>query len=203
MNGEHRVGRVIARPFEGEPGAFVRREGRRDYAAPPPGRSYLEELQDAGVAVHAVGKIRDLFAGVGIDAKHEAATNAKGIDATTRLLDELETGLIFVNLVDTDQVYGHRKDVDGFHAALREIDTALAGWLGQLREDDLLILTADHGVDPDAPHTDHTREYAPLLAVFEGHGGRRHDGPLADVGASVTRWLSGRDVPELPGAPFV
>jgi phosphopentomutase len=93
--------------------------------------------------------------------------------------------------------------VDGFHAALREIDTALAGWLGQLREDDLLILTADHGVDPDAPHTDHTREYAPLLAVFEGHGGRRHDGPLADVGASVTRWLSGRDVPELPGAPFV
>ncbi|MEA2403000.1 MAG: phosphopentomutase [Thermoleophilaceae bacterium] len=203
MNGEHRVGRVIARPFEGEPGAFVRREGRRDYAAPPPGRSYLEELQDAGVAVHAVGKIRDLFAGVGIDAKHEAATNAKGIDATTRLLDELETGLIFVNLVDTDQVYGHRKDVDGFHAALREIDTALAGWLGQLREDDLLILTADHGVDPDAPHTDHTREYAPLLAVFEGHGGHRHDGPLADVGASVTRWLSGRDVPELPGAPFV
>jgi phosphopentomutase len=203
MNGEHRVGRVIARPFEGEPGAFVRREGRRDYAAPPPGRSYLEELQDAGVAVHAVGKIRDLFAGVGIDVKHEAATNAKGIDATTRLLDELETGLIFVNLVDTDQVYGHRKDVDGFHAALREIDTALAGWLGQLREDDLLILTADHGVDPDAPHTDHTREYAPLLAVFEGHGGRRHDGPLADVGASVTRWLSGRDVPELPGAPFV
>jgi phosphopentomutase len=203
MNGEHRVGRVIARPFEGEPGAFVRREGRRDYAAPPPGRSYLEELQDAGVAVHAVGKIRDLFAGVGIDVKHEAATNAKGIDATTRLLDELETGLIFVNLVDTDQVYGHRKDVDGFHAALREIDTALAGWLGQLRADDLLILTADHGVDPDAPHTDHTREYAPLLAVFEGHGGRRHDGPLADVGASVTRWLSGRDVPELPGAPFV
>ncbi|MEA2454313.1 MAG: phosphopentomutase [Thermoleophilaceae bacterium] len=203
MNGEHRVGRVIARPFEGEPGAFVRREGRRDYAAPPPGRSYLEELQDAGVAVHAVGKIRDLFAGVGIDVKHEAATNAKGIDATTRLLDELETGLIFVNLVDTDQVYGHRKDVDGFHAALQEIDTALAGWLGQLRADDLLILTADHGVDPDAPHTDHTREYAPLLAVFEGHGGRRHDGPLADVGASVTRWLSGRDVPELPGAPFV
>jgi phosphopentomutase len=203
MDGDHRVGRVIARPFEGEPGAFVRREGRRDYAAPPPGRSYLEELQDAGVPVHGVGKIRDLFAGVGIDVKHEAGTNAKGIAATTRLLTELDHGLIFVNLVDTDQVYGHRKDVEGFHAALREIDAALTGWLDQLGPDDLLVLTADHGVDPDAPHTDHTREYAPLLAVFEGHGGRRHDGPLADVGASVLRWLADRDAPDLPGEPFV
>jgi phosphopentomutase len=203
MEGEHRVGRVIARPFEGVPGAFVRRAGRRDYAAPPPGRSYLEELQDAGVPVHGVGKIRDLFAGVGIDVKHEAGTNATGIAATTRLLRELDTGLIFVNLVDTDQVYGHRHDVEGFHDALKLIDAAVGGWLELLRPDDLLILTADHGVDPDAPHTDHTREYAPLLAVFEGHGGHRHDGPLADVGASVTRWLTGRDVPELPGEPFV
>src|SRR5215207_406647 len=97
MNGEHRVGRVIARPFEGSPGAFVRREGRRNYAAPPPGRSYLEELQDAGATVHAVGKIRDLFAGVGIDIKHEATNNTKGIEVTTRLLGELEGGLIFVN----------------------------------------------------------------------------------------------------------
>ena len=181
----------------------MRREGRRDYAAPPPGRSYLEELQDAGVPVHGVGKIRDLFAGVGIDEKHEGATNAKGIAATTRLLAELDGGLIFVNLVDTDQVYGHRHDVEGFHAALREIDAAVGGWLELLGPDDLLVLTADHGVDPDAPHTDHTREYAPLLASFEGHGGRRHDGPLADVGASVLRWLTGRDAPALPGEPFV
>jgi phosphopentomutase len=203
MDGEHRVGRVIARPFEGSAGAWVRREGRRDYAAPPPGRSYLEELQDGGVPVHGVGKIRDLFAGVGISEKHEGATNAKGIAATTRLLAELDGGLIFVNLVDTDQVYGHRHDVEGFHAALREIDAAVGGWLGLLGPDDLLVLTADHGVDPDAPHTDHTREYAPLLASFEGHGGRRHDGPLADVGASVLRWLTGRDAPALPGEPFV
>jgi phosphopentomutase len=203
MDGEHRVGRVIARPFDGAPGQFRRREGRRDYAAPPPGRSYLEELQDASVPVHAVGKVRDLFAGVGIDVKHDASNNTKGIATTTGLLGELEGGLIFVNLVDTDQVYGHRKDVEGFHAALREIDAALLGWLDLLGPDDLLVLTADHGVDPDAPHTDHTREYAPLLAVFEGHGGRRHDGPLADVGASTLRWLTGRDAPGLPGHSFL
>jgi phosphopentomutase len=203
MDGEHRVGRVIARPFEGTPEAWVRREGRRDYAAPPPGRSYLEELQDAGVRVHAVGKIRDLFAGVGIDEKHDGATNAKGIVATTQLLRELDSGLVFVNLVETDQVYGHRHDVEGFHDALREIDAAIAEWLDLLGPDDLLVLTADHGVDPNAPHTDHTREYAPLLARFEGSGGRRHDGPLADVGASVLRWLTGRDAPALPGTAFL
>jgi phosphopentomutase len=202
MQGEHRVGRVIARPFDGEPGSFERREGRRDFAAPPPGRTYLEEIQDAGLPVHGVGKIRDLFAGVGIDEKHDGATNVKGIAATTSLLESLASGLIFVNLVETDQLFGHRHDVEGFHRALQEIDAAVAGWLPLLGEDDLLVLTADHGVDPDAPHTDHTREYAPLLAVFPGARGR-HDGPLADVGASVLRWLTGRDASELPGDAFL
>jgi phosphopentomutase len=202
MTGEHGVGRVIARPFEGEPGSFHRREGRRDFALPPPGRSYLDELQAAGLPVHAVGKVRDLFAGVGITEKHEGGTNVKGIASTTRLLEELDAGLIFVNLVETDQVYGHRHDVEGFRDALREIDSAVAGWLGLLRDDDLLILTADHGVDPNSGHTDHTREYAPLLARFAGNDGRRHDGPLADVGATVLRHLTGRDAPELPGEPF-
>jgi phosphopentomutase len=200
MTGEHHVGRVIARPFEGESGSFHRREGRRDYAAPPPGRSYLEELPGP---VHAVGKIRDLFAGVGIDQKHEGATNAKAMASVTELLRSLEGGLVFANLVETDQVYGHRHDVEGFHAALRSIDSAVAEWLDLLGEEDLLVLTADHGVDPLAPHTDHTREYAPLLAAFPGHGGRRHDGLLADVGASVLRWLTGRDAPDLPGTAFV
>jgi phosphopentomutase len=203
MTGEHAVGRVIARPFDGKPGSFHRREGRRDFAAPPPGRSYLEEIQDAGLPVHAVGKIRDLFAGVGITEKHEGATNAKGIVSTTRLLEELDSGLIFVNLVETDQVYGHRHDVEGFHEALKEIDAAVARWLELLRDDDLLVLTADHGVDPNVDHTDHTREYAPLLARFAESNGRRHDGPLSDVGASVLRWLTGRDAAELPGEPFL
>jgi phosphopentomutase len=203
MSGEHAVGRVIARPFDGGPGAWRRREGRRDYALLPPSRSYLQELQSDGVAVHGVGKIRDLFAGVGIDAKHAGATNAEGIATTTRLLRELEGGLIFVNLVETDQVYGHRHDVPGFAGALRAIDVAVGEWLTLLGEGDLLVLTADHGVDPTTDHTDHTREYAPLLARFDGHGGRRHDGALADVGASVMRWLTGRDVAELPGTSFL
>jgi phosphopentomutase len=203
MRGEHAVGRVIARPFEGAPGAFVRREGRRDYAVRPPGRSYLEELQAAGAQVHGVGKIHDLFAGVGVDVKHVGTTNAAGLAATGRLLQELDSGLIFVNLVETDQVYGHRHDVAGFQRALGEIDRAVAEWLPVLRDDDLLVLTADHGVDPTASHTDHTREYAPLLAVYPGAQGRRHDGLLADVGATVLRWIAGRDAPGLPGESFV
>jgi phosphopentomutase len=203
MTGEHAVGRVIARPFEGAPGAFRRTEGRKDFAVPPPGHSYLEDLQSAGVPVHAVGKVRDLFAGVGIDEYHPGATNERGIAAIGELLRELDGGLVFANLVETDQVYGHRHDVEGFHRALREIDGAVGEWLGLLRDEDLLVLTADHGVDPRAPHTDHTREHAPLLATFPGQDGHRHDGPLADVGASTLKWLTGREAAELPGSPFL
>jgi len=202
MQGEHAVGRVIARPFAGPPGDFHRTAGRRDFSVPPPARSYMQELQADGVAVHAVGKVRDLFSGVGIDSAHPGATNAAAIASITALLEELDAGFAFANLVETDQVYGHRKDVDGFDRALREIDAATARWLALLRPSDLLVLTADHGVDPAAAHTDHTREHVPLLAVFDGHGGRRHDGPFADVGASVLRWMTGRDAPELPGSPF-
>ena len=203
MRGQHAVGRVIARPFIGTPGAFKRTTGRHDYSLEPPARSYLQELGAAGVPVHGVGKIRDLFAGVGIDVSHPGATNPEAIASVTELVRTLDSGFVFANFVDTDQVFGHRHDISGFVGSLRSIDTAVGGWLEQLGEGDMLVLTADHGVDPTANHTDHTREYAMLLARFAGDAGRRHDGLLADVGASVLRWLTGRDAPELPGEPFV
>lgn len=204
MSGEHAVGRVIARPFTGRPGAFARTEGRRDFALQPPSRGYLGEIQDAGVPVHGVGKVSDLFAGVGIDHCHPGATNRAALTSARELLQRLDRGLVFVNLIETDQVYGHRHDTAGFHAALRAIDGELAGWLRSLREDDLLIVTADHGVDPAHPTTDHTREYAPLLAITGGTIRRdRHDGPLADVGATAMRWLTGREADDLPGRAFI
>ena len=199
----HAVGRVIARPFRGDGyRGFERTDGRRDLALAPPRRSYLQELQDRGVPVHAVGKAGALFAGVGVDVQHPGADNAVAIAETSELFASLEHGLVFTNLIETDQVYGHRHDVKGFAAALERIDAAVAGWMAAARPDDMLVLTADHGCDPTAAHTDHTREHVPLLASFPGHGRRRHDGPLADVGASALRWLTGEDCPELPGTPF-
>lgn len=203
MRGEHAVGRVIARPFAGEPGAFVRTAGRHDYSLVPPARSYLQELGDAGVEVNGVGKVFDLFAGVGVDVSHPGSTNAEAIASTTELVRGLRSGLVFANFVDTDQLFGHRHDVPGFVGALQAIDAAVGQWLRLLGEQDMLVLTADHGVDPTAAHTDHTREYALLLARFAGHGGRRHDGLLADVGASVLDWLTGREAPALPGRSFI
>ena len=204
MTGEHAVGRVIARPFRGEPGHFERTDARRDYALDPPARSYLQALQAAGLPVYTVGKIGQVFNEVGVDHQHKGGTNVAALAATEKLIDELETGLVFTNLVETDMVFGHRNDVDGFHGALKGIDAAVGSWLPRLDPSrDLLVLTADHGCDPTHPGTDHTREHVPLLARFDGDGGGRHDGPFADVGASVLRWLAGRDDPELPGKPFV
>src|SRR5436190_4166247 len=155
------------------------------------------------MAVHAVGKVGPLFAGRGVTVEHPAHDNPTAIAAIDRLLAEEAIGLVFANLVDTDQVYGHRKDVEGFAGALKEIDAAVARWLAGMGAGDLLVLCADHGCDPAHPGTDHTREHSPLLAVYEGHDGRRVDGPLASVGASALRWLTGRDSGELPGEPFV
>ncbi|HEX2087405.1 MAG TPA: phosphopentomutase [Solirubrobacteraceae bacterium] len=200
---EHPVGRVIARPFTGQPGGFRRLDERKDFSLLPPARSYLEELQEAGVPVHSVGKVSDLFAAAGIDWEHPGATNAQALAHVTALIEELDEGLVFANLIETDQVFGHRKDREGFARALRDIDACVGSWLDRLRPGDLLVLTADHGVDMAMQHTDHTREYAPLLATGVGVPGGRHDGPLADVGATVLRWLAGRDAPRLPGAAFV
>jgi phosphopentomutase len=213
MSGEHAVGRVIARPFTGVEGKFERTQGRRDFAVPPPGRSYLQELQSAGVEVHGIGKIRDLFAGVGVTRSHPGTTNAQALETVEKLLGEVEQGLVFVNLIETDQDYGHRKDVGGFDRALREIDAGVARLLARMDSGDLLIVTADHGVDPAHAGSDHTREYAPLLAASgEMLSSRRaerqpthtrHDGPLADVGATVLRWLTGLRSDELPGGSFI
>jgi phosphopentomutase len=197
----HEVGRVIARPFSGERGAFERTAGRKDFSLAPPARSYLEELHDAGVPVHAVGKVYDLFTGRGIDSGHPGSSNEMALASTSKLIDELDSGLVFTNLIETDQRYGHRGDMEGFHGALREIDAAVAGWLERLRPGDLLVLTADHGVDMTTPGSDHTREHAPLLAVGDGMTGR-HDGPLSDVGATVLDWLAGRRSAALPGRSF-
>jgi phosphopentomutase len=209
MGGEHAVGRIIARPFTGTEGSFTRTEGRRDFALAPRARSYLQELERAGVEVHGVGKIADLFAGVGVTRSHPGATNAQALQSIEGLLGTLEEGLVFANLIETDQLYGHRKDAHGFAGALRVIDSRLAVWLERLRPGDLLIVTADHGVDPAHPGTDHTREHAPLLAVSgemlhrRAAGGSlqgfRHDGQLADVGATVLRWLTGGAASGLPG----
>jgi phosphopentomutase len=200
---EHAVGRVIARPFAGPEGEFARTDGRRDYSLALPSTSYLEALQAHGVPVHSVGKVGQLFSGAGIDFQHPGATNARALSETTELLRSLEHGFVFTNLVETDQVYGHRHDVEGFHGALRKIDDHVGAWLELMRPDDMLILTADHGCDVTSPRTDHTREHVPLLACFDGHGSRRHDGPLADVGASVLAWLADAEAPALPGTPFV
>ncbi len=208
MAGEHAVGRVIARPFGGPRGDFARIPGRRDLSLAPPTAGYLDELRDLSVDVHGVGKVGDLFAGRGLSLSHPGATNSEALDAVERLLDSLSGGLVFANLVETDELHGHRKDVRGFARALGEIDERVARWLARLGPGDLLILTADHGVDPDQHGSDHTREYAPLLAVtgemLKGPDtGRRHDGPLADVGATVLEWLTGRRSERLPGRPFL
>jgi phosphopentomutase len=200
---EHAVGRVIARPFRGVAGAYERTEGRKDLALPPPGPTYVDAIHAAGVPVHAVGKAGPLMAGRGIDHQHAGANNPVALANTGALIDTLDRGLVFTNLVETDQVYGHRHDGAGFAGALEEIDRHLGEWLAKLRRGDLLILTADHGCDVTAAHTDHTREYVPLLATFTNHPSSRHDGPMPDVGASALKWLTGETDAGLPGEPFV
>ncbi len=202
LPGQHAVGRVIARPFEGDDGAYRRTDGRRDYALVP-GPNYLDALRAHQAPVHTVGKVGQLFAGRSVDVEHPGSTNAIAIDETSRLIDGLEHGLVFTNLIETDQVYGHRHDMEGFAAALERIDEAVSHWVAAMRDQDMLVLTADHGCDPASPRTDHTREHVPLLARFAGHGGRRHDGPMADVGASVLAWLADAEDSSLPGRSFV
>jgi len=162
------VGRVIARPFIGQPGAFKRTANRHDYALEPFGKTLLDHLTDAGVPVVSIGKINDLFAGRGITRAVKTASDAEGMERLAEAMRETKEGFLFVNLVDFDTVYGHRNDVAGYAANLERFDAALAGLLPELRDTDLLVVTADHGNDPTTPSTDHAREYVPLLATGRG-----------------------------------
>lgn len=157
------VGRVIARPFVGEPGYFSRTSNRHDYALPPTDATLLDRLTAAGIPVLAIGKIRDLFAGKGIGRSIHTGSDAEGMDAVDRAITEETGGLVFVNLVDFDTKYGHRNDVAGYAANLERFDQRLGDILPRLQPDDLLVLTADHGNDPSTPSTDHSREYVPVL----------------------------------------
>jgi phosphopentomutase len=159
------VGRVIARPFVGAPGHFTRTANRHDYALPPAGETLLDRVKAASIPVVAIGKIEDLFAGRGMTHAIHTASDEDGMDQVERQLEAVERGFIFTNLVDFDTQYGHRNDVEGYARNLERFDARLAKVLPQLRERDLLVVTADHGNDPTTPSTDHAREYVPLLAT--------------------------------------
>ena len=159
------VGRVIARPFVGEPGSFQRTANRHDYALEPSAATLLDAMSAAGQSVVAVGKVRDLFAGRGITRALPTVSDADGLTTLARVLDDTAEGLVFVNLVDSDTQYGHRNDPRGYAANLETIDAGLADAARRLRPDDLLVVTGDHGNDPTTPSTDHSREYVPLLTL--------------------------------------
>lgn len=180
LRGPYEVGRVIARPFVGSPGAFTRTPNRKDYAVPPPPGMLLDRLDSAGVPVHSVGKIFDVFLGRGIRDYEKTKSNADGMAKTLDTMADHKDGLIFVNLVDFDQQYGHRNDVEGYAAALEEFDRWLPAMQSAMGEGDLAIFTADHGCDPTTPSTDHSREYVPLLATGP------HARPGVDLGLRAT-----------------
>jgi phosphopentomutase len=188
LRGTHEVGRVIARPFVGDPGAFTRTTNRKDYAVPPPRGMLLDQLDSRGVQVYSIGKILDIFLGRGIGEYQKTKTNADGMKKTIAAMDEQAEGLIFVNLVDFDMLFGHRNDVEGYARALEEVDAWVPELMEKCVEGDLVIFTADHGCDPTTPSTDHSREYVPVLAW--GPGARRSVNlgcrdSLSDIGQTI------------------
>jgi phosphopentomutase len=203
LTGPHRVGRVIARPFEGKPGAFVRSPERRDFSVPPPGPTVLDHLQDAGVTVFAVGKIQDIFSGQGITEGRYSDSNDHGVDLTIEYLRRPGPSLVFTNLVDFDSKYGHRNDPHGYAACIEAFDRRLPDLLAAL-DGGVLLITGDHGCDPTTPPTDHSRERTPLLAA--GLPGGPHDigtrNAFGDLGMTVSSLL-GSAAPGLEGESFV
>ncbi len=203
LTGAHGVARVIARPFAGEPGAFYRTANRRDFSLVPPRKTMLDVLCDAGLDCIAVGKITDIFAGHGVTQSILTHSNEEGMAAAELLIAKNFRGLCFVNLVDFDQLWGHRNDVHGYAHGLSVFDAWLSGFLPKLRKDDLLIITADHGCDPKSESTDHTREYTPLLVY--GQGVKAVDlgtrDTFADIGKTVCEVFGLEN--ELSGTSFL
>ena len=188
LTGAHEVGRVIARPFVGQPGSFTRTAHRHDYAVPPPAGMLLDRLAESNVAVHSIGKIADVFLNRGIRSAAKTKSNEEGMGKTLEATRTAGEGLVFVNLVDFDMLYGHRNDVPGYARALEAVDAWMPRATDSLREHDLLIFCADHGCDPTTASTDHSREYTPLL-TYSPSGARGVDlgtrRSLADIGQSI------------------
>ena len=187
LDGEHKVGRVIARPFLGQPGSFYRTENRHDYAVPPPRENLLPALADEGLDVVCIGKIASIYDSIGVTKDLTAKNNEQSIDQTIKSLQDNTRGLIFSNLVDFDMLYGHRRDTEGYAKALEHFDSRLPEIEAAMRDDDLMMITADHGNDPTFRGSDHTREYAPLLVY--GKQARSVDlgtrDSLADIGQTI------------------
>lgn len=189
LTGKHNVSRVIARPFEGEPGAYIRTADRHDFSIKPLEKTGLDLLKENGFDVISIGKINDLFAGAGITRTYPTKSNAQGIDTLIEVLDTEFDGLIYINLVDFDMLWGHRNDYEGFAGGLEYFDSRFSEILGAFKDEDLLIISADHGCDPTTPSTDHSREYVPVLAGIAPFGkdtknlGTRRT--FADLGATV------------------
>jgi phosphopentomutase len=202
LDGRHRVGRVIARPFDGEPGAFWRRPERRDYSVPPPGPTVLDFCQEAGVPVYGVGKIQDIMAGKGLAEARYSDSNDNGVDLTLEYLAREGPAFVFTNLVDFDSKYGHRNDPEGYAKCVADFDRRVPEIVAGL-DGGVMFVTGDHGCDPTTPSTDHTRENTPLLAAGMPHGpvdlGVRST--FADLGATVADLL-GVSTTGLRGASF-
>jgi phosphopentomutase len=197
LDGPNRVGRVIARPFTGTPGNFVRTTRRHDYAVDPPKPMLMDVLADSKVRVLGVGKIHDIYNGRGVEEYVTTKGNADGMEKLTAAVADRKSGLIFCNLVDFDMLYGHRKDVEGFAKSLEEFDLWLAEFLPLLSLSDLLMITADHGCDPDSrwATTDHSREYVPIVAYSPGCGAGVNLGvrdTLSDMGQTIAENFGGK-----------
>ena len=204
LKDEHGVGRVIARPFDGEY-PFKRTSGRHDFSLIPPALTVPEILKNAGYDSISVGKIYDIFAGVGFTESHPTVNNGDGCDKSVDIMKRDFNGLCFINLVDFDMVYGHRNNLEGYARALTDFDTRLGEMLPLLREDDMLIITADHGCDPSTPSTDHSREYTPMVAYGKKINGGVNLGTresFADIGATVLEWF-GEDTSKIYGNSFL